>query len=191
MTDEAERPRAPRIIGLCGVAGSGKSTIARALVEAFGLVPCAFATPFKLKAVVGGWPVREVLGPDPKSDETRAHLQVEGTEMGRKRRGEDVWIRYAEADLYRLARYGVRGVVYDDVRFPNEADWIQSLGGVTIRLERDGAGLEGTAADHPSEREAGAVQTEWIVDNNRSVDETLRVIARLVFPDDRFLKGRD
>lgn len=176
---------APVIVGLTGLAGSGKSTIARELVTVHRAVPCSFATWFKVPAVAWGAPIREVFGPEPKSPDTRHALQVMGTEEGRDKHGEDFWIRHAEADLYRLARAGVELVVYDDVRFPNECDWILGLGGHVFRLMRDGAGLTGDAALHPSEAHIGDLKAVNI-DNNRPADEVRRVIASLLWPEDRF-----
>ena len=42
-------------------------------------------------------------------------------------------------------------VVVGDVRYPNEANLIRSLGGHVIQIKREGAGLTGKAAKHPSE----------------------------------------
>lgn len=46
-------------------------------------------------------------------------------------------------------------IVADDVRFAEEAAAIRALGGLVVRIERPGAGLDGAAAAHPSE--AGGV----------------------------------
>lgn len=179
-----------RLLGLCGLARSGKSTIAREFVTVHKAVPCSLATWFKVPAVVHGAPIREVFGEN-KSPETRRALQVTGTEEGRDKHGEDYWIRHAEADLYRLSRYGVELVVMDDIRFHNEADWCTGMGGLLVRLHRDGAGLTGEAARHPSEADIPELRVSVDVDNNRGADEVRRVIAALLWPESRFNGGTE
>lgn len=150
--------RTIRIIGLTGRAGSGKTTAAREIVRRaqvdpeHGCVPLSLAQYFKVPAVAAGsLPAKEVFGPWNKSLYTRRMLQRRGTEEGRDALGENIWLRHAEADLYRLSRYGIEMVVIDDVRFLNEAEWVLAHGGILVRLAGRGAELEGSAADHPSE----------------------------------------
>lgn len=146
------------IIALTGIAGSGKSTTAKALIALRpGTVPMSLAAPFKLRAcALFSVFSDEVFGPTPKSAHTRTLLQEMGTECGRKIYGDDFWTRHADADLYRLRQYGIRTVVIDDVRFQNEADWALAHGALLVKLEGRG-GLTGEAANHPSETEAAAI----------------------------------
>jgi len=180
-----------RILGLCGLAGAGKSTIAREFVMVHRAVPISLASPFKLRAVAMGAPAGEVFGFVPKTPETRTMLQRAGTEEGREQYGEDWWIKHAEADLIRLAGYGVDLVVLDDIRFHNEAEWFRNLrGGPLVRLHREGAGLTGEAATHPSEADIPDLGVDHDVDNNRAADEVRRVIANLIWPGNLFLNTR-
>jgi energy-coupling factor transporter ATP-binding protein EcfA2 len=142
-----------RIIGIVGRAGSGKSTLAKGLIATLpSASPVSLATPFKLEGVaLGHLPVDQVFGPAPKGQTTREWLQNRGTERGRYEHGEDVWLRHADADIYRLSRYGIRNVVVDDVRFVNEAEWLRARGGVLVKLVGRATPLSADAASHASE----------------------------------------
>lgn len=177
----------PRVVGLTGLAGSGKSTIARELVQVYRATPCSLATWFKVPSAAQGAPLAEVFGVIPKTPKTRSFLQRRGTEEGRDVHGDDWWIRHADADLYRLGSYGVELVVVDDVRFRNEAEWVNSIpDSLLVRLHRDGAGLAGEEGLHRSERDIPDLPGAIDIDNNRPAEQVRRIIADLLWPDSPF-----
>lgn len=167
-----------RVLGLTGLAGSGKSTTAAALVEYQQVIPVSLAGYFKVPAVASGEvSALEVFGPAPKSPATRTLLQRRGTEEGRDRFGEDWWLRHLDADLYRLERYGVRWVVVDDVRFRNEAEHLRRAWGAAIAKCIGRGGLSGGAAVHPSEREVDLILADVVLDTG-DPEQTPDVLAR-------------
>ncbi|WP_353744879.1 MULTISPECIES: hypothetical protein [Methylobacterium] len=87
-------------------------------------------------------------------------MQTIGTEWGRKCVGGDVWLRLARAQVERAWGEGKR-VVVDDVRFLNEADAIEAMGGFLIRVDRPGL----VAGSHPSEQEQARIVAHWTVRN--------------------------
>jgi len=125
------------IIGLCGAIGSGKTTVARRLVN-HGWVRHRFADPLKSMLAALGLnesqldghlkeePSKLICGRTP-----RVAMQTLGTEWGRNEMGPDIWVNAWEHKLP-----GNRNVVADDVRFPNEAKIIKELGGKIIRIVR-------------------------------------------------------
>jgi hypothetical protein len=130
------------IIGFCGLAGSGKTTAADALIKR-GFVRLPFAQPLKRMFAA-------LAGPPPGADvrawaETphdllcgrtpRQALQTLGTEWGRDCVGADLWVRLWAADAVNHPH-----IVADDVRFPNEAEAIRRAAGLVIRIDRKGAG---------------------------------------------------
>ena len=156
------------VIGLTGKAGAGKSTVADYLVEKHGFTKLSFAGPLKkmlrtLDPIIfnaGGGDCRlsELLQDYTEADlktyypEYRRLLQVLGTDCIRAE-DEDFWVRAAMKQLTNLSgRY-----VFDDVRFPNEADSILNCS------RRGNMALwnvwrpdhEPTTADHSSEQHAG------------------------------------
>ncbi|OCC05285.1 hypothetical protein BA190_10300 [Labrys sp. WJW] len=174
-----------KVVGLCGLAGSGKTTAAKAL-EGYGFTRLPFAGPLKdmcrsilsLREMAGDLketPRKRLGGKSP-----RQFMQLLGTEFGRDLIGPNFWVdlwleSVGEAGLEALAA-NLDGalVVADDVRFPNEAAAVHSLGGLVIRIERAGAGSS-TGAGHPSE--ALDFEPDLVVRNVGSEEDFTEAIA--------------
>ena len=171
------------IIGLTGYAGCGKSTIAEALAFK-GYGRRKFAAPLKdmLRAFLRSQgadqcTIEKMIEGDLKLEPSpllngatpRHAMQTLGTDWGRALISEDLWcdaaVRGATAD---------QNLVYDDVRFDNEAKAIRSLGGVIIRINRVGVGRVGT---HVSEE---LVEPDIKVNNNGLVEEAVASVLAAV-----------
>ena len=146
----------PRLVGLVGAAGAGKSTAASYLVGR-GFERIRFAGPLKAMMRALGLTEAEVDGdrkeiPSPLlgGRTPRQAMQWLGTEWGRQLVGETLWL-----DLWSRAHEAAaargRMVVVDDVRFANEAARVRAAGGLIVRIERAGAGST-SGASHASER---------------------------------------
>jgi len=163
----------PIVIGLAGHAGAGKDTAAAYLVQRYGFVRAAFADPIRSMALL----LLEEAGIDHRwltdraykelripglGVSARALMQTLGTECGRSL-NPNIWVRHmalrlglpnAVEALIGQAKGGSTCVhdriVISDVRFGNEATWIQQLGGKVIRLHRNQAAAVRT---HASEAE--------------------------------------
>lgn len=94
-----------------------------------------------------------------------------GTEYRRKLDGEHYWVQRARDRLDSAFRRGARRVVFTDVRFPNEAEFIRSYGGQVWRLRR--ALADSRPADHVSESELAAIMPDVTLHN----DSTLETFA--------------
>lgn len=161
----------PPVVAFTGLAGSGKSTATKYLVEQHGYTLVKFAGPLKDMMRAIGFSEAHIEGglkeqPDAMlGGKTPRHaMQTLGTEWGRKCIGEDFWVN---AWLYRaraLTDFGAR-VVCDDCRFPNEAQAIRKLGGDIYKIE----GRGGIAGGHISERGCG--DQDLVIANAGSVDE--------------------
>lgn len=154
-TERVYKPNATRtLIAFTGLAGSGKSTAAKHLVDTLGFQRIRFAGPLKDMMRALGLTEAGIEG-DCKEvpcellgGKTPRHaMQTLGTEWGRDLICQDLWIRAFNAALTKVPE-GVP-VVVDDCRFPNEADAIVAAGGVLVRVVRPGAGAG--AAGHSSE----------------------------------------
>jgi hypothetical protein len=170
-----------QVIGISGALNSGKSTMARHLIEQYGCCPESFARHLKVDAVAfEGCPVEEVFGSF-KSPETRRTLERKGHEDGRLKHGFDIWLKAAEANLYMAYDLGVRKFVFADVRYPNEVHFIQRvLGGKVYRLTG-----RGVWRDSPAERALdGFTDFAGILDNREGRE-------RQVFQDLRNLIAQD
>jgi hypothetical protein len=139
------------VIGLSGKAGQGKDAIFESILRPRGWRRWTFAHPIKAAGVGFGFDMEDVTTRKPRH--VREWLQRYGTEEHRDKYNEDFWIKEAEYWLHVLSRdIGTEKIVFTDVRFPNEARWIKSKGGVLVRVTGRSYPLEGTpAASHPSE----------------------------------------
>jgi hypothetical protein len=140
------------IIGICGLIGSGKDTIADYLVNTHEFRRESFANTLKDSvAAVFGWD-REML--EGRSKQSRAWreqvdhwwaerlnipnltprwvLQHWGTEVCRRGLHDDIWI----ASLENKLRNSQDNVVISDCRFPNEITSIRNAGGKIICVVR-------------------------------------------------------
>jgi hypothetical protein len=140
------------IIGICGLIGSGKDTIADYLQNIHHFRRESFAHTLKdAVACVFGWDRELIEGRTRESREWREQvdpwwaerlgmpdltprlvLQQWGTEVARKGFHNDIWI----ASLENKLRKTTDDVVISDCRFPNEIKAIKDAGGIVIRVVR-------------------------------------------------------
>lgn len=139
------------IIGVCGLIGSGKDTIADYLVNIHEFRRESFAGTLKdAVAAVFGWDRVMLEGRTRASRSWREQpdawwsqrlgreisprwvLQYWGTEVCRYGFHDDIWI----ASLENKLRAATDNVVISDCRFPNEIAAIRNQGGLVIRVMR-------------------------------------------------------
>lgn len=153
------------MIGLCSpVMGSGKTTVAEILVRKHGFIRLSVASTLKAMTAtlleesgMNPYDVRELIA-DPELKEMplkalngkspRYAMQTLGTEWGRNLFGEDFWINAAINKANALMSQGY-SVVFDDVRFSNEAEAIVANQGCMVRIVRPG--VNAPATGHASE----------------------------------------
>jgi hypothetical protein len=146
--------------------GCGKSSVARALFKQ-GWSVLSFAWPMRRVIITFleecGIPPEqgELLVNDPALKEMRLErvpghptprhlLRTLGTEWGRDCVTQSLWVEMARARARKvLERQSAAGVVFDDLRFPNEAEMIRQEQGLLVRLDRPQA--PPLTVDHPSD----------------------------------------
>jgi hypothetical protein len=140
------------LVGITGLIGSGKDTIADYLCTHHGFKRMSFAASLKdAVAAVFGWERELLEGSTKSSREWREQidpwwskrldiphltprwvLQQWGTEVLRGHFHNDIWIASVE---YRLLN-NRDDTVITDCRFPNELSAIKRAGGITVRANR-------------------------------------------------------
>lgn len=123
-----------KVIGVSGKSGSGKDFISQNFLRPRGYYQWSLAWHFKVWTVGKGLATHEEVFYT-KPPHVRKELQLEGTERGRMVYGEDVWCSTAKEWFNVLnEQWGIDRFVIADVRFPNEVDFVKSMGGKVIRI---------------------------------------------------------
>lgn len=127
------------IIGVSGKKRSGKDVLGRYLTDTHGYEQYAFADAIKSAAKEIFLLSDEQLDGDKKEEvdpywqkTPRQILQAFGTDAFRQEFGQDVWVRNT---LERMRLRLPQKAVITDVRFPNEVEAIQNVGGRVIRVD--------------------------------------------------------
>lgn len=160
----------PRLIGLVGYAGSGKS-LASVHLTYQGYHRTRFAGPLKAMLSELGLSSEELDGSLKEvpckllgGKTPRQAMLTLGTEWGRNMIDYDLWVRVTMHRVDRLLSQVVPfGVTIDDVRFPNEAQAIRDAGGTIWRIDRVGVGA---GSGHISETGQADIEPDVIVVND-------------------------
>ena len=140
------------IIGICGLIGSGKGTVADILVEHHNFKKLSFAD--KLKdgvSAVFGWDRQMLEGDNDESRQWREEkdrfwsketgktitprliLQLFGTDCMRNGYFDGIWVSLVKQQV---TKNPGKNWVIPDVRFPNEIKMIKEVGGWIWRVKR-------------------------------------------------------
>lgn len=195
-------PDIPPLVGFTGLAGSGKSTAANWILRNHANpIKVPFAGPLKKMlyellrdALPATWHIkaREYIEDPVLKNEpipflggysARRLMQTLGTEWGRKAVHEDFWVGIAASKVERImGTPQKRGpntplkVVFDDVRFANEAMMIRAYDGVVVRVVRPGIA---PVEDHDSE--TLDFEADIVLDNS-GTEEDLHAQLAALFP---------
>lgn len=193
------------IIGICGLIGSGKGTVADILVETHSFQKLSFADALKDGvASMFNWP-RHMLEGD--TDESRAWreqedpfwsqemgrtvtprlvLQLIGTEAMRVGFFDGVWVSIVKQKIVRNPN---TNWVLPDTRFPNEIAMLQSIGGQVWRVKR-GADPHWFGryvrrdkkphSIHPSEWSWAKSDFDQIIENNADLESLRDKVKSLI-----------
>ncbi len=174
------------IIAFTGPKQSGKSTSADYLVGN-SFKKLSFAEPIKdiVWFLLQGFDLeqdyieqlmtthKEVVIPE-LGVSARHLMQTLGTEWGRDTIHADIWAMWMSK---RLVSETAEYLVFDDVRFENEAALIRSLGGLVIHIDRGGLVSDD---GHPSESGIQIHADDVLINNDYAVVDLLRDVAAVV-----------
>jgi len=180
----------PKLIGLIGCAGAGKSTAASIIENEYGFSKVPFAGGIKtmLRAMlsVAGIDhgiINEMLNGSLKEIpcdvlsgmSPRYCMQTLGTEWGRECISENFWVNLTMHAVDNLLSVS-QPVVIDDVRFPNEVKAIKGSGGTIYRVMRDQDAIP--EAGHKSEGQI--LEFDACILNNGTLLDLKNQIAKLI-----------
>lgn len=129
-----------KLIGICGYKRSGKSEVAKYLIEHHGFMRLSFAQTLKAMLKTMGLSEEQVNGKEKEiasellgGQTPRWAMQSLGTEWGRKCIDEDLWVRTTLMSIE-----SNQNLVVDDLRFFNEARGLLESGAILWRVKRPG-----------------------------------------------------
>jgi len=198
------------IIGICGLIGGGKGTVADMLEQDQGFIKLSFADSLKdAVSAVFGWPRDMLEGATAESRAWREQvddwwsvrldrpgltprwvLQYWGTELCRHGFHDDIWIASMERKLMQLTQNNTTAnYVLPDTRFPNEIAMVRNAGGQIWRVKRgsDPAWLsryirrgKPPVDIHPSEWKWADAEFDHIITNDGTIDDLHRKVAGII-----------
>jgi hypothetical protein len=198
------------IIGVCGLIGGGKGTVADILVGSHNFHKISFADALKdAVSRVFSWDRKLLEGDTKQSREWREEvdqwwavrldipnltprwvLQYWGTEVCRVGFHEDIWVASMERRVMNLqASHPTTNYVIPDTRFPNEVDMIRRQGGKVWGVRRgEDPGwmvnllLHGTEPNdvHPSEWSWVRSNLDQLIDNNGTLHDLEEKVKTLL-----------
>jgi hypothetical protein len=172
------------IIGLCGPAGAGKSTVADILCGDGRGVTIPLADPlYKALSAMFGIPEAALVDRGKKEQtidwigqSPRRLLQTLGTEWGRQVIGDDIWARICLRRAAISLGAGFKVVAVPDVRFDNEAAAIREAGGKIVRIVRPSGCVTSEAMRHSSEAGISDDLIDATIVNGGSMDELVEAV---------------
>lgn len=104
----------------------------------------------------------------------RKFLQIIGTEICRDSLGEDIWCEI----LYKKINQS-DNIIISDIRFLNELNFFKTKFNdcITIKIIRDNISNE--YLSHRSECEINKIETDYIIENNSSIEDFYKKIDEL------------
>lgn len=181
------------LIGITGLKGHGKDTIADRLVSNYQFNKVPFANPLKeaLKEIFM-FSDEQLYGnekevPDPRwfGITPRKVMQFAGTELLRDQLaklipelGQDVWIHRFKLfyENEKEKNENLR-IAISDARFKNKGIVIKKLGGIIIKVMRPGIITNDT---HKSETEQNEIEPDIIIINDGSLDELYAKVDKIM-----------
>lgn len=171
-----------KLIGLVGLAGSGKDTVADLLKDQ-GWEKFAFANALKDMCIdYLGLSKDDVYTQEGKMKfnefwgmTNREILQKVGTDCFRNMFHKDTWVKIAELKIKKLLQQGKR-IIVSDCRFDNEAELIEKFGGIVMQVQRNNNddNLTDSEKMHISEQGVNKKYISRIIKNNLTFDDLRR-----------------
>lgn len=175
----------PRIIGIMGKAGSGKSLIAKYLHGKFDYERSKFSKILKdmllcipgiTEDMIEGH-LKEVPNMILGGHTPRKAMQTLGTEWGRNMICETFWV---DSWARHVAMKDCKQFVsVEDVRFPNELEAVHDLGGVIWNITRSQA-EDIVTSNHQSELMMAGMKPDLTVANSGNLDDLMTTIDNLM-----------
>lgn len=177
----------PRLIGIHGIARSGKDTVANFLVENHFFQRYGFADPLRnFIATITGIPVSMLMDSpikeevyEPLGKSPRYMMQTLGTEWGRNLIHPEIWVKAANVAWRSCKQHLQKSMVIPDVRFENEANFIRENNGEIWVITRP---RTLTVNEHISEAGITIQPEDTLIHNGGTINDLYDIVDDLIFP---------
>ncbi len=190
------------LIGLTGLAGSGKDTVANIITSKYdSWQRYAMASPLKRGLCeMLNIPMSDIEDPTKKNlpnykfgKSIRLMAQTLGTEWGRVIIADDIWIQMARENLGNMLKSDKPNIVITDIRFDNEADMVHDMGGYVIKIHRpDNPYINSVASNgvnsHASEAGLSIDKIDWNLRNVGSITSLTSNVQYIIEHGEELLK---
>lgn len=114
--------------------------------------------------------------------EVRRLLQVFGTEVGRNLLGEDVWVDVMKRKIVDIgAGRHPLNIAVTGIRFENELEMIEDLGGTSIYVRRPEAVIAASTDTHSSEHSLLPRDFDHVLDNDGTLSDLEAMVIEHIF----------
>jgi len=175
-----------KLIGLTGLAGTGKDTVRQILESEHGYHGLAFADPIRdmVKALLDRIGINHIYMTD--RDLKEMPIPYIGASYRQLAQTLGDWGRGINHDFFvgmSQERIGIMSykhdkIVVSDVRFLNEADMITRMGGQIWRVQRD---IAEPVRPHISEQTVALIHAPITIHNNGSIDDLRQTINDILW----------
>jgi hypothetical protein len=177
------------LIGVSGVARSGKDTVANYLIKKYNLLRYGPSVRVKDTTAVMFDVPRAYLDDETKKDTVdpfwgityRMMMQKVGKESSRDIFGDDIWMRHVEKKLKEhtmntkngvLTYTGLyNGIILPDIRYANEIQWLHQHEGIVIFVQRNNLPEIRGYENHPGEQGLNVELADIMIYNNGTIEE--------------------
>ena len=184
------------VIGLMGKISAGKTTSADFLTAKYGYIEYSFATPLKdacrnlfLLTNDQLYGSKKELPDNRWFDCTpRKILQYVGTDLLRDNMdkimpglGKNIFIHIAKLWYEETIKTNPNAnIVISDVRFQNEVEFLHSIGGIVVKINRNQDEILSKSSSHSSEIELDKITNyDKIIDNNDNIEYLFQELSKI------------
>lgn len=168
-----------RIIGLTGYKGSGKSTVAKILVDDYCYTEYSFASSLKSMCSCFGLTNEQLHNPelkeviDPRLQKTPREIMQDMGTIVKEYLGADIWVKLIDQQIQ---LHNNELIVISDVRYQNEMDYVRSLGGIIVKINRNVVKQD----NHSSEVGFADSECDYVIDNRYDIDYLVKEVKELI-----------
>ena len=172
------------IIGLIGNLGSGKDYITdNFIVPYFGYKRThiiSVADSLKVNLIVD-YHIKFDYLYKKKTQGSRHLLQHYGTDVMRKKHGNDIWLRHLDAWVNVYENRGKDIIIIPDIRFQNEVDYVKRKNGIIIKVDAADRTLDKILdeklkeeIEHSSEKNIKNFKYDYIINNSKTNENNVK-----------------